>query len=222
MIAAGGFAILFWAYCGGMSALAKSERAFVQSGLVHLASGALYFALGGMVAWTFIHQGHPMLTVPAFVLVLMIGTMLGLRWWGFLMSEYIDRAHASATGTANMKVEKTYDRASKAEREGDLEGALAAYRTAAAEDRKDPEPLRRMGEIHLRRGERAEALRLFREALPLIPSDEGRATLAFRMADLLLEEGRRDEARVQLAEVERSLAGSRFAQFARERRESLG
>lgn len=222
MIAAGLFAILFWAFCGGLSALARSDKAFIQSGLFHLASGTAYFALAGMVAWTFIHQGHPMLTVPAFVLVLMLGTLLGLRWWGFLMSEYIDRAHASMTGTANMKVEKTYDFAAKAEKEGDLEGALAAYRSAAAEDPKDSEPLRRMGEIHLRRGNRIEAYESFRQALRLIPSEEGRATLAFRLTDLLVEDGRREEARLQLEEVERSLAGSRFADFARTRRESLG
>ncbi len=222
MIWAGLFMLLYWSYCGGMSLLAKGQSGFLQSTLVHVASAVVYVVLASLVAFTFVQQGNPFLTVPAFVLVLILGTLLGLRWWGLMLSEYIDRAHASATGTSNMKVEKTYDRAAKAEREGDLERALAAYGRAAADDPKDPEPLRRMAEIHLRRGDRERAFERFRQALPLIASHEGRATLAFRLADLLIESGRQPEARSHLEAVERDLAGTRFAEFARERLGALG
>lgn len=221
MIWAGLFTLLFWTYCGGMSALAKGERAFIQSSLVHVAAAAVYLGLASLVAWRWIHLGHPMMTVPAFVLVLILGTLLGIRWWSFVLSEYVDRAHAAATGTAGMKVEPTYDLAAKAERDGDLERALAEYGRAAAADSQDAEPLRRMGEIHLRRGERERACERFRQALRLLPSEEGRATLAFRLADLLVEDGRVGEARAELESVERDLAGTRFAQFARSRLESL-
>lgn len=223
MILAGAVAVVFWLYCGVMGVMARSERPFVQNSLFHAGSVLVYVVLATAVAGLFIRipNGHPLMTVPAFVMVLIIGVLLGYRYWAYLIGEYMDRLHASATGITTMKVQKTYDVADKADHEGDLDRAMALYAEEAARDPKDPEPLRRMAELHLRRGRAAEAFECFRRALPLVSEPEPKSTLAFRLADLLEREGRGDEARVVLQGVERDLAGSRFAQFARDRLSSL-
>jgi hypothetical protein len=217
MIAAAALAILFWAYCGGMSLLATSDRPLLQTALFQLSSVVLYCALASGVAWTFIQAGHPLMTVPAFVLVLIFGVLLGYRYLAFLIGETFDRFHSAATGIGNMKVRKTYDVAEKAEHDGDVELALGLYRDEAARDPGDPEPLRRMAELEVRRGAVGEGLELLRRALAQVSDAEPRSTLAFRLADLLEREGRGDEARAILESIERELAGTRFAAYARER-----
>ncbi len=219
MILAGAAAIVFWAYCGALSLLARSDRPFLQHSLFHAASVALYLALATTVAGAFIGipAAHPLMTVPAFVLVLVFGVLIGFRYCSFLLSEYMDRIHASATGISGMKVQKTYDVAEKAEHEGDLERAMALYVEEEARDPKDPEPPRRRAELHLRRGEKAEALECFRRALGRVEAPEPKATLAFRLADLLEREARPSEAREVLQALEHALPGTRFAQYARER-----
>lgn len=224
MILAGAAAIVFWTYCGAMSLLARSERPFLQHSLFHAASVAVYLALATTVAGTFIgiKGAHPLMTVPAFVLVLMAGVVIGFRYCSFLISEYMDRIHASATGISGMTVQKTYDVAEKAEHEGDLDRAMALYAEEEARDPKDPEPPRRRAELHLRRGESALALECLRRALGRVEAPEPRATLAFRLADLLEREGRLAEAREVLTALERALPGTRFAQYARERLKGNG
>jgi len=51
VIWAGLFTILYWSYCGGMSVLAKGQRAFLQSSFVHVVSAVLYLFLASMVAF---------------------------------------------------------------------------------------------------------------------------------------------------------------------------
>lgn len=221
MILAGTVAVVFWLYCGGMAALSRSERPFLQNSLFHAASVAAYVGLATAVAGTFIRLGHPLMTVPAFVMILIFGALIGFRYWSFLVSEYMDRIHASATGISTMRVQKTYDVADKAEHGGELDRAMALYAEEAARDPKDPEPLRRMAEIHLRRASPAAALDCLRRALPLVEDPEPKSTLAFRLADLLEREGRREEARSILQALEEELAGTRFAQFARDRLKAL-
>lgn len=214
---AGAVAVLFWAYCGGMSVLVKGERPIFQNPLFQLASVVGYFGLAGGVAWAFISQGHPMMMVPAFVLVLILGVVLGYRYLGFLLSEAFDRVHAASTGISGMKVQKTYDVAEKAEHDGEWERALSLYGEEAARDPLDPEPRRRRGEIHLRRGEEARAIQEFLQALPLVEEPEPRSTLAFRLSDLLHQAGRREEGRGLLESIERQYPGTRFAAYARDR-----
>jgi tetratricopeptide (TPR) repeat protein len=219
MILAGAAAVVFWLYCGVMSSLSRSERPLLQNSLFHAASVALYLALATAVAGAFIgiKGSHPLMTVPAFVLVLIFGVGIGFRYVSFLLSEYMDRIHASATGVSGMKIQKTYDRAEKAEHEGDLAGAMALYGEEEARDPLDPEPPRRLAELHWKRGDRESAFSAFRRALLRVEAPEARSTLAFRLADLLGRSGKQTEERELLESIERSLAGTRFAAYARER-----
>ena len=223
MILAGAAAVVFWLYCGVLSAAARSERPFLQNSLLHAGSVAVYLALATTVAGTFIgiRGAHPLMTVPAFVMVLIFGVLIGFRYVSFLISEYMDRLHASATGISTMKVQKTYDQAEKAEHEGDLDRALALYGAEEARDPQDPEPPRRQAELHWKRGEKDPAFAAFRRALLRVLAPEARSTLVFRLADLLEREGRVQEARDLLLGLEKAVSGTRLARYVRERLESL-
>lgn len=223
MILAGAAAVVFWAYCGVLSAAARSERPFLQSSLFHAGSVAVYLALATTVAGAFvgIKGAHPVMTVPAFVLVLIFGVLIGFRYVSFLISEYMDRLHASATGISTMKVQKTYDLAEKAEHEGDPERAMALYGAEEARDPLDPEPPRRLAELHWKRGEKEPAFAAFRRALQQVQAPEARSTLAFRLADLLVREGRVQEARELLLGLEKALSGTRLSRYVRERLDAL-
>jgi hypothetical protein len=221
ILAAAGLTVLFWGYCGGMSLMARGDRAWTQLALVHALSAAVYFALASSVAFAFVSSGHPLVTVPLFVLILIFGTLLGHPWIALLIGEYFDRFRAVATGTASMKVAKTYDQAQKAEHEGDLDLALRLYGEEAAADARDPEPLRRMAEIHVQRGQVEEALGLLGRVLGLVKDPELRTTLSFRRADLFERAGRRSDAERQLEAVAQELPGTPFERCARERLGSL-
>lgn len=210
---------LFWGYCFAMSAALNEERGFWQNGVVHLLSAALYIALMCLAAFGVVNSAPaaPILTVPVFVFAVLVGILLGRRYWTFLIREYVGRSHAALMGIGSMKVEKSYDKARKAEHERDWDGALSEYARAAAEDPGDGEARRRMGEIHLRLDRTEQALQHFRAAVPLKESPEDRTTLSFRIADILDGAGRRDEARALLESVAKEYAGTPFEKYARER-----
>lgn len=216
MIALGAI-LAFWVYCGAMSVVLREEHPLFQGYLFRAGSVAVFVALLCACAATLVPAGHPLFTMPAFVLVVFIGVFLGFKYWSYLLREFIDGAHAAAVGTDHMKVQKTYDRAEKAEHEGRLDEALELYREEAGADGKDPEPLRRIGELHLRAGREEEAIVCFKAALPLVESPEARTTLACRVADLMDRAGRGAEARDVLEPLARELAGTRFETFLRAR-----
>ncbi|MHC4606287.1 MAG: tetratricopeptide repeat protein [Planctomycetota bacterium] len=136
----------------------------------------------------------------------------------FLIVEMTGRAHRSLTGLDGMKVAKSYDRAEKLELERSFAEALAMYEAEAAADPGDAEARRRAGELCLKLDRPADAVRWLREAVALIEHAEHRVTLSFRLAEILDERlQKRGEARAVLEEIVHGHAGTRFAEFARER-----
>lgn len=215
---------LFWLYCGTMGLLARDERAFLHHYLFHAGSAVLFVVLVCASGTALVRAGPgfgALMTIPAFVIVIIVGIFLGIRYWALLVGEYVDRFHAAATGIDRMKVESTYDRAAKAEKDGDLEEAMRRYEQAGAENPRDPEPHRRLADLHLKRGAIDPAVSNLRAALERVEAPEERATLAFRISDVLAREGRPAEARRALEDAVRDLAGTRFEGYARERLNSL-
>ncbi len=210
---------VFWSYCGLLSLVAREDREWPRNPLVQMAGTAGFL---GLLSWTTfavaIPRGSPheaYFRVPAFALVTIIGVGIGLRWWTFLVGHLFTRARAALLSEDGMKVEKTFDRARKAEHEGSLEEAARLYAEEAAADPGNPEPLRLLAEVLIRQGREEEAFARFRAALPLVASPEGRSTLAFRISDLLVRAGRAGEARGVLESVERDFPGTRYAEYAR-------
>ncbi len=216
---------VFWSYCGLLSLIAREDREWPRNPLVQLAGTAGFLAL---LCWTTfavaIPRGSPheaFYRVPAFALVTIIGIGIGLRWWTFLVGHLFTRARSALLSEDGMKVEKTFDRARKAEYESNLEEAARIYAEEAAGDPGNPEPLRLLAEVLLRQGREEEAFARFRAALPLVASPESRSTLAFRLSDLLVRAGRAGDARGILEALERDFPGTRYAEYARRRIEEL-
>jgi len=216
----------FWIFSALLSLLSREDRGYSRTPLFRAAGTAGFLALLGWSATTVaIPRGNPyhaFFTVPAFFLVTIIGTALAFRFWSSLIGDFFMRARSVMMGDDRMTVEKSFDRAHKAEKEGDLEGAYRLYAEERAKDPAAPEPLRRMAEIRLQQGRAEEALSHLRDALPLAPSPEERAVLSFRISDLLLRLGRTQEARSELESTARELAGTRFEKYARERLAGIG
>ncbi len=213
---------LFWGYCGFLSAMAKGEGIH-QHPLFHLGSVAVYVLLLCWAAWSIAGRiASPLFAVPFVALVAIIGVFLGLRYWAAMLGEYIERTHAAAIGVGGMKVEETYDTASKAEHESRWADAIAIYEAAAARSPEKAEPLRRAGEAYVKAGRKEEGVRCLGAALSLVEDPEDRATLAFRIAELLARDlGRPADARRVIEEAIKQLEGTKFEGFARDRLKSL-
>lgn len=216
---------LFWLAAGLLGFLSREEYAFSRNYPFRAAGTTIFFAL---LVWASYHTMRGSATVadvlfrvPLFALVAILGTALAFRFWSSAIGDLFEGARSSLMGVDRMKVEKTYDLARKAEQEGDLEGAARLYAAEIERDRTDPEPFRLLAAIRIRQERTEEAMTLLREALPLIPNPEDRSTAAFRLSDLLVQAGRLPEARDMLLKVERTYPGTRFAHYARERRELL-
>lgn len=212
----------FWTYCAVMSAAAKSERAWVTLAPVHAASVAVFVALFCWCAASIVPRMPPLMGVPFVALTGILGVLVGLRWWGFLVGEYIERTHAAAIGIDSMKVQKSYDQASRAEKEQRWAEAIRMYLDEAAADPADAEALRRAGEACVGAGQVEEGVGHLRAALARLEGAEDRATQSFRIAELLARDLRRpDEARELIMKVATEMQGTKYEEFARERMRSL-
>ena len=146
--------------------------------------------------------------------------------WPFAVAAFAQIMAATASAMISdgqINVRKTYDRAEKAERAGDLEGAAALYEAEAKQDPEDGEALRRLGEILMRIEAYEDAAESFRVALPRMEEPGEKCAVALRLADVLVGNlGRRDEAVAVLQDVCRDAGETREAEAIRLRLEALG
>jgi tetratricopeptide (TPR) repeat protein len=216
--------LLFWSYCAAMSVLAKRDHPLLARRGLMPGSVALYVALIGVCLFAFLGQVrgvNALYLMFGLAGVLVGGVLLGYPYLAFMIGEVFDRAHAAATGIDRMKIRPTYDQAAKAERERRFAEALALYGQGAQENPEDAEPLRRMAEIHVARGELPEAISRLKEAYARAAGAEEKASLAFRAADLLARAGQDSAARETLESAARDLAGTPFEAYARTRLKAI-
>ena len=118
----------------------------------------------------------------------------------------------------SVRMPKFYDRAEKAERLHDLKTALQLYREIHEKDPEDPEPLRRLAEIHLKSNEVEEAISCLEEALEVEEIPHRKAGILFRLADIHAKKKRDfDKAKLTLERNISEFPESREARNAEER-----
>lgn len=99
---------------------------------------------------------------------------------------WFSAVHRWAHGVDAMKPVRTYDLAEKAEREQDLDEAIRCYRDVyAVRDPTDPVPHLRLGELWIRRGDRAQGVAALRRGAELSDNIEQTLIAAFRAAEFM-------------------------------------
>lgn len=218
-------AVLLWAICLGLTVASRQDQpffhrpAFIFTGVASLAAGFGLLVLGSSAAAENERAYGPLFVIMGFV----PGLLLLIPWLIRVVAIVTDEAQRSVTGLDHMKVRRSYDEAGRlmherrfdeAEREG-LEGAV--------EQPDDPEPLRLAGEAALAAGRVQDAVGHFRGALARITSDEDRASLAIRIAEI--EERRLGDAAGARRTLERILPDlypGKWGDYVRERLDRLG
>jgi tetratricopeptide (TPR) repeat protein len=127
----------------------------------------------------------------------------------------MDEGAKVINGTDRLPTLPRFDQADKALVEKRYDDAIGRYLESAKEVPGDAEPLRRAGEACILAGRPDEGLGHLRRALELTSPPEDRASLGFRMAELLERKlGRPDDARELLVALAGEFKGTRFAEYA--------
>lgn len=208
--------VVFWAYGGALSLLARRDWAPLRFKVVQAGAIAGFFGLFFLAVWT-LSSGSTSRELLLMFPILLVGLGCAFRFVPYVIGEWFESARRSVIGLDSMTVAKTYDLAEKAERDRNLDEAIRLYRAEAERDPRDAEAWRRIGEIEVKRGRPQEALAPFRTALSRLREPEPKTTLAFRLADLLAKQGRTDEAHELVERIAQEFAGTKFEGFAKER-----
>src|SRR6185295_14991617 len=112
----------------------------------------------------------------------------------------------------------TFDQAEAAEKRGDMPAAIRLYQAAAKGSPGHAETRRRLGEAYLKSGDADNGISELRTAVGMVEDPEKKMTLAFRVADVLMElKSDSFNAGLILQELERDFAGSRIGDLAKAR-----
>jgi tetratricopeptide (TPR) repeat protein len=224
MIAYGGTALLFWFVCGMLSQLTRKERPYLNSpgftigGLLFLFPTLLAMIWGARAA-----TGHPAYAALLVVVALIPGVILALPWLLQVIGQATEDVGRALVSAENMTVRRSYDEAERLLRERKFDEAERAFLADAGEEKEDPEPLRGAGQAALAAGRLKDAVNHFRRALSLLKSEEDRASLAIRIAEI--EERKMGDAaaaRRTLEAVLPDLWPGKWGDYVRERLERIG
>ncbi|GEM_PF-5349611 len=207
--------VVFWVYGGALSILARRDWPPLRNKLVQAGAIAGFFGLFTIAIRML--SGGVNLSLLFLFPILLVGLGCVFRFLTFLVGEWFDTARRAAVGVESMRIQKSYDRAEKAERERDWENAVRLYSEEAARDAEDPEPWRRIAEIEVRRERAIESIGPFQAALTRLKEPEARCSAAFRLADILVRLDRADEARRTIESMAQAYPGTKFESFAKER-----
>ncbi len=147
-----------------------------------------------------------------------VGCALYAPLFAYAVGGLFDIAKRRALGDHRLAVQKTYDKAEAAEKKRDYGRALRIYDQALTEDPDDHEAMRRKGELYLVMGRIDDALGELRRVYGCLVDPEQKATVGFRIVDLLVAQKNNPEsAKTFLTELVEKLAGTRFSELARAR-----
>jgi hypothetical protein len=211
-------AIQFWALCAALSMIARRDG-IDRAWHVFATMTVLFFSFALLVGGTtVVAQGMPGLGALYLLAALLPGAGLLHRWILRSIWVFVEESRHSALGIDRMKIRRSYDAAEGHMRERRLADAEREFLAGAQEEAGDPEPLRKAGEAALAGGRIREAVGHFRAALALITSEEDRASLAIRIAEI--EErrlGDRAGARRTLEVVLPDFKPGKWGDYVRER-----
>jgi len=217
-------ALIFWAVCLGLTFFARRDHPFVdQPAFIWAGSVALFFGMailvGGSAAAA---NATPAYGALYFLGGLVPGIALLMPFIWQSMAILAGEVQRELVGVESMKIERTYDAADRFMFDQKFDEAERAYLAGAESVPDDPEPLRRAGEAALAGNRVQDAVRHFRHALSRIKSEEDRASLGIRIAEIEERKlGDRTGARRTLEGLLPELGTGKWGEFVRERLEKL-
>ncbi len=181
---------------------------------VQLGSLAFFFVVAGLIGARLFHDW--LVFGPVMVVISVgPGCLLYVPLLVFGFANLFATVKTRALGDHRLTLKKTYDQAEAAEKKRDYARALEIYDKALAEDPADHEAMRRKGELYLVMGKPEEAIRELRRVYERLAYAEAKASVGFRIADLLARERKdRQSARAFLTRLADVLDGTRFAEMA--------
>lgn len=218
-------AIILWTVCLLLSRWSRKDHDFVDTpafvfiGIVCLFLGVSVLTGGVSV----VSQSEPAYGAIYFLMAFIPALALASPWIVHSIGVFTSVAQREIVGADNMTVRRSYDAAEKFMFAKQFDEAEREFLAGADAEKDDPEPLRRAGEAALAAGRVDGALRHFRGALSRITSDEDRASLGIRIAEI---EQRRlcdaAAARRTLEGLLATVAPGKWGDYVRERLERLG
>ena len=213
----------FWGLCAALTLIARREG-IDRAWHVFATLTALFFSFALLVGGTtVVAEGSPAAGVAYLLAALLPGAALLHRWILRSIWVFVEESRRSALGIDRMKIHRTFDSAEAHMKDRRYDDAERAFLAGAQEDAGNPEPLRKAGEAALAGGRIREAVGHFRAALALLKSEEDRASLVIRIAEI--EErrlGDRAGARRTLEVVLPEFKPGKWGDYVRERLSRIG
>ena len=181
-----GSVAIFWTLCALLSVITRREREFIETPtFVFVGIGVLFFGFAILIGGSAVVSR----AVPVYgALYMLIGFVPGLvilvPWIHHSVKIFAEEGRRAVIGLDQMTVQKSYDAPEKLMHERKFDEAERAFLEAAGSEVDDPEPLRRAGEAALASGRVKPAIDHFRRALVRITSEEDRASLGIRIAEI--------------------------------------
>lgn len=179
-------AIVFWATCLLLSYFTRKDHpfidtpAFVFTGVVALFLGFAVLVGGATAA----SRAQPAYGVIYTLVGFIIGVPLAIPWILHAVGVFANEAQRAAIGVDQMTVEKSYDAAEKLMFEKRFDEAEREFLAGAETEEEDARPLRRAGDAAMAAGRAQAAVGHFRRALGRVTSEEDRASLGIRIAEI--------------------------------------
>src|SRR5262245_60119574 len=182
----------FWAVCSFLTLAARREY-IDRAWHVFATFTGLFFSFAILVGGTtVVSQGTPAYGAIFLLAALIPGAALLHRWIARAIWVFVEESRRSALGIDRMKIRRSFDAAEAHMKQKRFDEAEREFLAGAEAEPEDPEPLRMAGEAALAAGRVPDAVRHFRRALGRIKSDEDRASLGIRIAEI--EERRLNDA----------------------------
>jgi len=177
---------VFWGTCILLSYFTRRDHEFVDTpAFVFTGVVALFLAFALLVGGaTAASRGEPAFGVIFLLVGFIVGVPLAIPWILHAVSVFANEAQRAATGVDQMTVQKSYDAAEKLLFEKRFDEAERAFLAGAESEEMDAQPLRRAGDAALAAGRAEAAVGHFRRALARITSEEDRASLGIRIAEI--------------------------------------
>jgi len=217
-------ALFFWLLCILLSYYSRQDHPFVDTpSFVVAGVVVLFLGFAGLIGGASVpSRGTPAYGALFLLMAFVPGLALLAPWIVHSVGIFTNVAGRAVIGLDQMKVERTYDTAEKLMHERKFDEAERAFLAGAAVEADDPEPLRRAGEAALAAGRAEGAVGHFHRALPRITSEEDRASLAIRIAEIQERSlGNPAGARRTLEEALAGLGPGTWSDYVRKRMSGL-